>query len=249
MCMIYRVAGFFGRCSPFGTTPGNVPLAQPRAGRPGKFQLRPSVAPGLLLLCVVAMVSGGCYSATGPAGEDTVEQEQFWTTERFDVRIEALRREMRETCPLADPDEVAEVAAVTVRFGEVLRDEYDLTRPVEHNNLAIVFGLKNKRGLCFHLADDLYVRLRAMRLKTLQLHRAISSEGHPIDEHNVVIVTDIGKPIGTGIVLDLWRYAGKVRFISVAADHGHKWKVRPITARPPAQLVVDDTAPAGAATR
>lgn len=202
-----------------------------------------------LSLCVIAFSAGGCYSATGPAGADTVEQERFWTAERYDVRIEALRREMLETCPLADPDEVADVAAVAVRYGEVLRDEYDLTRPVEHNNLAIVFGLKNKRGLCFQLADDLYVRLRAMRLATLQLRRAISSEGHPIDEHNVVIVTDLGKPIDAGLVLDLWRYAGKVRFISVAADRGHKWRERPITAPPPARLVRDDIASAGAPTR
>jgi hypothetical protein len=202
----------------------------------------------LLLLALLTLHCGGCYSATGPAPGDTVEQERFWTGQSEDVRIEALRREMTRTCPQADPAEVEAVAGVAVRYAELLRDENDLTRPPEHNNLAIVFGLKNKRGLCFELADDLYIRLRAMRLRTLQLRRAIAKEGHPTDEHNVVVVTDVGKPLASGIVLDAWRYAGKLRFLAVAADHHHKWKERPITATPPAQLVTDDVTPARAAT-
>jgi len=177
-----------------------------------------------------------------------VEQERFWTTAPEDVRVEALRLEMRQTCPRADAAEVANVAGVTVRYGELLRDEYELTRPPEYNNVAVSLGLKNKRGRCYELADDLYIRLRAMRLKTLQLHRAISKPGHPTDEHNVVVVTDPGRPLETGIVLDLWRYAGKVRFLPVAWDHNHQWRERPITARPPAELVVDDLTPKGQAS-
>jgi hypothetical protein len=222
---------------------------------PAKWFRRPEVLRAVLagsrfvfLFVAAALGSGGCYSATGPAGDDTVAQEQFWTTQPEDVRVEAMRRETAETCPLADPAEVAAVAEASVRYGELLRHEYELTRPVEYNNLAIWLGLKNKRGRCFELADDLYIRLRALRLRTLQLHRAIAKEGHPIDEHNVVIVTDAGKPIDTGIVVDLWRYAGKVRFIAVARDTGHQWTERPITATPPAELVIDDLTPGRAAT-
>jgi hypothetical protein len=195
---------------------------------------------------VVVLCAGGCYPATGPAPGDTAEQEQFWTTQPQDVRIEALRREMLQTCPRADPAEVAAVAGVAVRYGELLRHEYDLTRPPEYNNVAVAWGLKpGKRGRCYELADDLYIRLRAMRLRTLELHRAISKEGHPTDEHNVVVVTDPGEPIETGILLDIWRYAGKIRFIAVAKDHHHQWKERPITAKPPAELISDDTGPIG----
>jgi hypothetical protein len=203
----------------------------------------------LRTLVIVMMVAvGGCYPATGPAPGDTAEQERFWTTQPEDVRIEALRREMTETCPLADPAEVEAVAGVAVRYGELVRDEYDLTRPPEYNNVAVALGLKgSKRGRCYELADDLYIRLRAMRLQTLQLHRAIAKEGHLTDEHNVVIVTDVGEPIETGIILDLWRYAGKTRFLAVAKDF-HKWKERPITAPPPAELVEDDITPGAAAT-
>src|SRR5436305_939534 len=95
-----------------------------------------SFAPRLIFVLVpVLLTCGGCYSATGPAPGDTAEQERFWTTAPEDVRVEALRLEMRQTCPRADAGEVAKVAGVTVRYGELLRDEYELTRPPEYNNV------------------------------------------------------------------------------------------------------------------
>jgi hypothetical protein len=129
------------------------------------------------------------------------------------------------------------VAAVAVRYGERLREEYGLTRPVEWNNLLIRCGIK-KRGLCFELADDLFCRLRAMRLQTLDLHQGRAYVGDLIYEHNCVVVTDRGKPFKTGEVLDLWRYAGKLRWMSVAED-SHPWEKRQ-TLPPPPELIVDD---------
>jgi hypothetical protein len=217
---------------------------------PPKIVMAMGVAktPVWIVLVFAALAGGGCYPASGPAPGDSVAQERFWTGAPEDVRIEALRLEISETCPQAHPAEVAKVAGTVVRYGDLIRDDYQLTRPPEYNNVLIAWGLKDKPGRCYELADDLYIRLRAMRLRTLQLHRAISKEGHPTDEHNVVVVTDIGQPIETGIVLDLWRYAGKVRFLPVAADHNHQWKERPITATPPAELVKDETTAAGEAT-
>jgi hypothetical protein len=191
---------------------------------------------------MLAVLTGGCYSATGPAPGDTVEQERFWTGASVDERIEELTREMLATCPQANPAEVAAVAGTAVRYGELIKEEYQLTRPPEYNNVVVALGLKDKPGRCYELADDLYIRLRAMRLRTLQLHRAISKEGHPTDEHNVVVMTDLGKPIETGMVLDLWRYAGKIRFLPVAEDYNHQWKERPVTAQPPPELVKEDGA-------
>jgi len=39
-----------------------------------------------------------------------------------------------------------------------------------------------------------------------------------------------------------------VRFIAAAKDHQHPWKERPVTARPPAELVKDDVTPGREAT-
>lgn len=202
-----------------------------RAGQPVADSFASGAARSLTCFAL-ALSCCSCYSATGPAGEDTADQERFWTAEPESVRIAALRGEIRRTCPLADAGEVDEAAAATIRFGEGLREAYALSRPPEHNNVAILFGLSRQRGLCYHLADELYAHLRAMGLSTLQLRRVVSSQGHPLHEHNVVVMTDVGQPIATGLVLDPWRYAGKVRFIPVAEDHGHEWKLKPTKGEP-----------------
>ena len=191
----------------------------------------------LLMLPLLAVCTVGCSSPTGPAPGDTQAQHDFWTTQPADVREETLRQDLARTCPAANPLEVAAVAAVAVRYGERLREEYDLSRPVEWNNLLIRWGIK-ERGLCFELADDLFCRLRAMRLETLDLHQGRASVGDLIYEHNCVIVTDRGRPFKTGTVLDLWRYAGKLRWMAVAEDH-HPWEKRE-TLPPPAELIVGD---------
>jgi len=195
-----------------------------------------------LILSPTLLFLTGCYSSTGPAKGDTEAQERFWTQAPIEKRIEALQSVLHRACPAANPAEVAEVAGVTIRYGERLIDDYDLSRPPEYHNIAVRLGLK-KRGLCFELADDLYVRLRGMQLRTLDLHQAYTQRGHLTEEHNCVIVTDKGKPMHTGVVLDLWRYAGKARFVAVANDH-HEWTRRAV-APPPPTLVIDDTVPAG----
>lgn len=196
-----------------------------------------------LILALSALT--GCYSSTGPAEGDTAEQERLWTQTPVDTRIRALRQVLRDACPQADALEIADVAGVTVRYGELLAESYDLSRPPEYHNIAVRLGMK-KRGLCFQLADDLYVRLRGMELQSLDLHQAITQQGHLTEEHNCVIITERGKPMESGVVLDLWRYAGKARFVPVAKDH-HEWTRRPV-APPPPTLVIDDTRPPAAKT-
>jgi hypothetical protein len=192
-----------------------------------------------MLIAAAALLSGGCANPVGPAWDDTPSQHDLWTKAPEAKRIETLRRELAATCPRADPDEVAAVAGVAVRYGELVRYEYGLFRPVEVNNILIQMHLK-RRGLCFQLADDLFCRLRAMQLRTLDLHQGQAAVGHLTEEHNCVVVTDKGKPFRSGMVLDLWRYAGKLRWITVAQDT-HDWRERP-TLPPPAKLVIVDYA-------
>src|SRR4051812_13833079 len=104
-----------------------------------------------LLLISLLLVGTGCYSKTGPAPGDTEAQERFWTQEPVGVREDALRWELQNACPNADRAEIAEVAGVTVRYGELLASEYNLSRPPEYHNIAVRMGIE-KRGLCFELA-------------------------------------------------------------------------------------------------
>src|SRR5687768_15166169 len=91
------------------------------------IECRPTL---LLMLPLLAVGAVGCSSPTGPAPGDTQAQHDFWTKQPADVREETLREDLARTCPAASPAEVAAVAAVAVRYGERLREEYGLTRPV-----------------------------------------------------------------------------------------------------------------------
>jgi len=199
------------------------------------FELRRALP--LLLLMLLGGIAGGCANPVGPAWDDTVPQHELWTQAPEDFRIDTLRQDLTRVCPKADPEEVAAVAAAAIRFGERVRVEYGLFRPVEINNILIQMGLK-RRGLCFELADDLFCRLRAMELKTLDLHEGQAAVGNVTEEHNCVVVTDKGAAFESGMVLDAWRYAGKLRWLAVTED-SHDWKERP-TKPPPAQLVIPD---------
>jgi hypothetical protein len=191
------------------------------------------------LLLVLGGIAGGCANPVGPAWDDTIPQHELWTKAPEDFRIDTLRSDLQRVCPKADPEEIAAVAGAAIRFGERVRVEYGLFRPVEINNILIQMGLK-RRGLCFQLADDLFCRLRAMELKTLDLHEGQAAVGDLIEEHNCVVVTDKGAPFQSGIVLDAWRYAGKLRWLPLSEDT-HDWKERP-TKSPAGDLVFPDYA-------
>jgi hypothetical protein len=112
-----------------------------------------------------------------------------------------------------------------VRYSEKLARQYQMSRPIEFHNVMVNMGLR-KGGLCYQLADEMFVKLRDMNLYSFDLYRAIADKDDIWHEHNTVVVTARGRPFETGVVLDPWRYAGKLRFIRVADDH-HPWKIRP----------------------
>ena len=199
---------------------------------PAKFGTRIFVLLAAVLACTGC---GVVANPNGPAPGDTDAQEALWVYAAQDARVEALRRDVAGLAPNVNPAEAERLAGAAVRYSEVLADEYHLSRPVELNNILIHLGIR-LRGLCYELADDLYVRLRDLNLRTLDLYRGTADKGDLWHEHNCVVVTARGKPFETGIVLDAWRYAGKLRWIKVAEDH-HPWQVRP---------VAGSTQPAGA---
>jgi hypothetical protein len=176
-----------------------------------------------LALCLC----GGCIAdPNGPAPGDTAAQERLWTHTPQPDRILTLRQDLLSLGPEVASDDADELAGVAVRYAERLAADYGMSRPIELHNVMVNMGLR-KGGLCYQLADDMFVRVRDMKLKSFDLYRAIADKDDIWHEHNTVVVTARGRPFETGIVLDPWRYAGKLRWIRVAADH-HPWKIRPI---------------------
>lgn len=96
--------------------------------------------------------------------------------------------------------------------------------PLTHNT-KVNLGIK-PRGLCYHWADDLEVRLKQERLETLSLHRAVANFDTIRLEHSSVIVTARGQGMNDGIVLDAWRKGGNLVWFPTREDPRYRWRPR-----------------------
>jgi hypothetical protein len=133
---------------------------------------------------------------------------------------------MSPTISASDADRVAECAYTT---GQDLRREWQVVWPPGLQNLLVHSGAR-KGGLCFHWAEELLVRLYLMKLQTIDLHWA---EAYPStgSEHNVIVVTAKGQPFASGVLLDNWRYGGRLAWTRVGHDAEYAWQENPQHAR------------------
>ena len=93
-------------------------------------------------------------------------------------------------------------------------------KKVLHNFL--VNTRQRKGGLCFQFAEHLLLRLTDLEWKTVDFHWAESFE-RTISEHNVIVVTAKGYPLSRGIILDNWRYGGRLVWGLVPDDPHYQW--------------------------
>lgn len=173
-----------------------------------------------LLGCAKANVyyPGNDTSNPAPSGNLSDEQE-YWD------KIKQLERELIGLSATIDKAEAQILAETAVRESAVLAEEYQLVRPAVAHNLLVVFGIKD-RGLCYHWTGDLMKRLRALDLKSVQLHWAVAYRGSELREHNCVVVTAKGQRFIKGIVLDPWRNSGNLFWAQVTKD-SYPWRVLP----------------------
>lgn len=140
------------------------------------------------------------------------------TTLSHGDQIEAneLANRIVKLSPTISPDEAQELSETTYLTARRLAIEYQMVWPSGVQNMLIATG-KRKRGYCFHWAEDIMTALDKLKLQTIELHWAEAFIGTS-GEHNVPVVTAIGQPYMQGIMLDGWRYAGKLHTAYVAAD-------------------------------
>jgi hypothetical protein len=129
---------------------------------------------------------------------------------------QALTTRIVALSPRVRADEAARVAASVYNAAGQLRRDYQVVWPPLFNNLLINSGIR-KRGLCFQWAEDLLVRLDALKLTTLELRWGEGYAG-TWQESNCVVVTAKGQPFNTGIILDCWRHSGHLYWTAVASD-------------------------------
>jgi hypothetical protein len=133
-----------------------------------------------------------------------------------------LRGRIAALSPNVRPEEAQLVARCAYTTGRELKREWRVAWPPGFHNFLVNTGAR-KGGLCFQFATELLLRLEALKLGTLEFHWA-ESFIRTASEHNVIVVTARGQPFREGILLDNWRYGGRLIWGPVAGDPHYQWK-------------------------
>lgn len=121
------------------------------------------------------------------------------------------------------PEEAARAARIAYNYPLQLAQRYQITDPPLLHNIKVNRG-KRPRGLCWHWAQDMESRLAQEQFQTLDLHRAIgNSEVALRIDHSTVIISAKGDKMNDGLVLDPWRYGGRLFWGNPVDDKKYDW--------------------------
>ena len=134
----------------------------------------------------------------------------------------ALTAGLVQLSPSVSPDEARRVAFTAYTTGRQLAVEWRMVWPPTVQSFLIKIGAR-KAGHCFQYANELLLRLDALKLRTLELHWAECDPG-AFDEHNVIAVTARGQPFEQGILLDNWRHSGRLVWGPVKGAPPFRWE-------------------------
>jgi hypothetical protein len=132
-----------------------------------------------------------------------------------------LRGAIASLAPSVDPAEAQQVAEIAYTIGRDLQKEWKVVWPPGVMNFLVNTG-RRKGGLCFQFAERLELRLTEQKWKTLEFHWAESFE-RTSGEHNVIVVTAKGQAFSRGIILDNWRYGGRLVWGFAVDDPHYRW--------------------------
>src|SRR4029453_3616551 len=143
---------------------------------------------------------------------------------RGDIAAEAqLRTKLAMLSPTVRVDEAEKLALCAYKTSRRLAREYRVVFPPALNNILINTGGR-KRGLCYQRTEDLLPPLVALKLETPAPPWG-EAFARTFSENNGVVVTARGQPFAHGIVLDAWRYQGRLYWGPVRKDpEGYPWK-------------------------
>jgi hypothetical protein len=166
----------------------------------------------LRIACVFLALSG--FASAAQAGK----KDPAFATSADDP---VLRARIVALAPNIDPEEARRVAAIAYTIGRELKKEWKVVWPPGLQNF-LVNTKQRKGGLCFQFAERLLLRLNEQKWETLEFHWAESFE-RTASEHNVIVVTAKGQSFYQGIILDNWRYGGRLVWGPVIEDPHYKW--------------------------
>jgi hypothetical protein len=132
-----------------------------------------------------------------------------------------LRGRIAALAPSIDPEEARRVVEIAYTTGRDLKREWKVVWPPGLQNFLVNTG-QRKGGLCFQFAERLLLRLSEQKWETVEFHWAESFET-TASEHNVIVVTAKGQSFYQGIILDNWRYGGRLVWGLVVDDPHYRW--------------------------
>ena len=125
--------------------------------------------------------------------------------------------------PGVDPEEAARAARIAFSYTAVLAKEYEITDPPLIHNIKVNMGLR-PRGLCWHWAEDLEKRFETENFQSFDILRAIAnSESDWLIDHSTVLLAPKGGSLEDAMVLDPWRFGGRLYWGVVPEDTRYDW--------------------------
>ncbi len=143
------------------------------------------------------------------------------TTVQQSASVNGLTEHLQKLSGRVLSTEAALASQVAHSYSLQLAEDYKVVGPAHFHNMLVNLGLRQK-GLCFHWADDLFIKLNSLNLSSLQLHRGIA-RADTRREHNCVVVTAFDQAFEQGIVLDAWRHSGRLYWGEVQKDK-YPWR-------------------------
>lgn len=138
-------------------------------------------------------------------------------------RIAALSEAIAALGPQVDRDEARRAAEIAYGYTAQLAVEYRIEDPPLVHNAKVNAGIK-PRGLCWHWAEDMERRLNAEGFETLAVERAIANAFNPVlIDHSTAVIVARGDGFEDGIVLDPWRYGGRLFWAPTLEDTRYDW--------------------------
>lgn len=107
-----------------------------------------------------------------------------------------------------------------------LSHKFKMTSPPQYHNFLVNIGAREK-GLCYHWSDALYNYFKQQEYLSFSFHLMGAYIGEYWREHNAFLVSAKGKSVQEGIIIDPWRYGGKLYFSKVSEDDAYSWVHRP----------------------
>ena len=168
-----------------------------------------------LLLPLLACLLQACASSN-PA---TVELPPFLEQQRItDLQLAILALD-----DSIDRSEARRAATIAIEYPLQLAREYEVTDPPLVHNMKVNLGVK-PRGLCVDWTADLLTRLREERFYSLDLHWGIANYENAFRlEHSTVIISARDQDMQQGLVLDPWRYSGRLFWAKTTEDPIYQW--------------------------